>query len=124
MKAKYSDLNEIDFLFYRLITTKHTDKVISLKRQFRKLFKESVDKRVLMYYCDGDVDSYKELYLLKAYSEDAVWQFIYDNNLSQEYIHCPNSMYDCTGQRFGGEPIIKKICDGRYTLRYSWNYDF
>lgn len=124
MKDKYKDLIDLDFEFYKLITSEpYKDKYTSIKQKFRKLFKEKRDRRILMYHVDGEYDWYKELYLLKVNDEEAVWQFIYDNNLSEEYQSCSNSMYDCTGEKFGGEPIIKKICDGRYTLRYSWNYD-
>lgn len=103
----------------------YSDNIKNFRCAIKRLTKydELSDPRIILSHIDGDYDSSRELYFLKADSENEVFKFINDLNLSSEYIHVRNSLYDCTGQKFGGEPIIKYICPNRYVLRYQFYYD-
>lgn len=81
------------------------------------------DNRILQYWTSADFETEKELYLLAVNSVDEVNKVIEYHNLSTEYQQSTLSTYGCTGEKFGGEPVITKICTGRYLLRYQWHLD-
>lgn len=92
-------------------------------RGYRCVAHREYDKRCLQYWTDGDNDSESSLYLLAVNSVDDVKKFMDYHDLPLLGCDVPNVDWDCTGARFGDGPIINKLCDGRYTLRYQWFYD-
>lgn len=132
---KKQTLEEKIEVYYEILTElkqEHDTKGIDmLKRSLRKARREletlmKTDSRIINYLDDsakGYNDSYIECYIISAKSELDVWQFIHDNNLNTEYIQCKPSLYDCTGQEFGGNPCIRRLTDNSYVLSYHWYLD-
>jgi hypothetical protein len=117
-------LNMVEFLTNLKRSADYSDRFRNFVHFERaKLKPKEADERLLQYFCDGEVDGYYELFLLDLNSEEAVWQFIEDNNLNSEEIEYIYTDYDCTGQKFGGKPYIKRLCDNRYVLRYHYSFD-
>ena len=91
-------------------------------RGCRIVAKRKYDERVLQYWNTSDVDSSKEIFLLAVNSLEEVNDVIKYHGLNKEH-HTLLDTYGCSGESFGGEPMIDKICNGRYTLRYQWYLD-
>ncbi|MBE0451580.1 MAG: hypothetical protein IBX70_12150 [Clostridia bacterium] len=94
-------------------------------RNWRLVLRDERRMELLQYFVtdDGTGESYNKIYLLECKSEDDVWRFIKDQNLQTEYLEPPVSAHDCTGALYGGEPVIKKLCKDRYTLKYRFHFD-
>ncbi len=93
-------------------------------KSYRNIVKKEYDKRCLHYWTDSDsISEYTELYLLAVNKIDEVKQFMKDHSLNMEYIWPTEVTYGGPFSKLGGEPIIDKLCDGRYTLRYHFEYD-
>ncbi|MBI9015021.1 MAG: hypothetical protein JEZ08_22510 [Clostridiales bacterium] len=91
---------------------------------YRIVVKMEYDKRCLHYWTDSDsISEYTELYLLAVNSKEEVKQFMKDHILNMKEILPCEETYGGAFSKFGGEPIIDKVCEGRYTLRFKWEYD-
>ncbi len=107
---------------YELDRTKHYINRDYL-RGHRIVAHRDYDHRILQYWTFGDSETEKELYFLAVNSVEEVEEVIKYHALSTKHQQPSISTHGCTGLRFGGEPVITKICSGRYTLRYQWHLD-
>jgi len=103
---------------YKLGYGKLNDNIV---RECRISIKKSESDVLMKRYIFGDVDTSTEVYLLNCNSESDVINYIKSEGLSSQYVD-PVGL-GCTGRLFGGEPIISKVCEGRFKVKYVFCYD-
>lgn len=97
---------------------------IDYLKKCRLIVKKEYDKRCLQYWTDSDsISEYTELYLLAVISKEEVEQFMRDHDLNMKLIWPTEETYGGPFSKIGGEPMIEKVCENRYALRYHWQYD-
>lgn len=74
-----------------------------------------IDPRIILYYSDSTPDTTKQIFFLRANSHDEVVKFIRDSGL-------PSDVPSSLSELLGGLPVIKRVCDGRYSLKYNYNF--
>lgn len=93
----------------------------TMVKECRNSIKRSEPSLLMKRYIFGDIDTSTEVYLLNCSTESDVINYIKNEGLSSHYVE-PVGV-GCTGRLFGGEPIISKVCESRYKVKYVFYYD-